>query len=309
SAARTRLLEMTAITDFEASDLSGGNQCILDLGAAGAHIVEAALMLEDSSYASWTSTDRAQLANWLATEVFPLVSWGIDARKNNWGIVTFASALAIAAFVDGGVPLLTKWNATTVAPSVYLSSASTPLSKWLSTANGDELDSECQDAGQVFGLRSNGGFPDELRRSSGGGSNTANCSQASLAFACSSPTGPSFVCELDAKFYQQKTTNGLGHVCEILRRLDGNGARCFDLTSHGGNDEALYDAAQFSLGTSFTSYWLDDNAQGFRYVAGEYYADAALKAALDDGSVSVRGGRDYAYARITHAPGVAYVIP
>lgn len=46
--------------------------------------------------------------------------------------------------------------------------------------------------------------------------------------------------------------------------------------------------------------------QGYRYVAGEYYADANLKAALDDGSVSVQDGHDYAYTRITHAIGVAY---
>lgn len=296
--ARTRLLEMTAITDFEAADLSGGNQCILDLGSAAAHLVEAALFLEDSGYSGWTQSDRVQLANWLSTEVFPLVSWGIDSRKNNWGVVTFASALAIAAYVEGGVSLLTKHNGTTISPSAYLAAASTPLGKWLSTAAGNELDSAstggCANAGRPFGLQSYGAFPDELRRT---GDNTANCSQTSLAF--DSPPG-------NATFYQQKTTNGLGHICEILRRIDGNGARCFDIVSHGGDDEALYDAAQFSCGTTFSSYILDDNAQGFRYVAGAYYGDAGLRGALDDGSVSVRGGRDYAYTRITHAVGVAY---
>lgn len=300
SAARTRLLEMTAITDFEAADISGGNQCILDLGAAAAHLVEAALLLEDAGYSGWTNTDRQQLANWLAAEVFPLVSWGIDARKNNWGSVTFASALAIAAYANGGISLLTKHDATTVSPSAYLSGAGTPLAKWLSTANGDELDSTCQDAGQVFGLQSHGGFPDELRRSVG----TDDCPEASLAFDCPTPS----TCGAST-FYQQKTTAALAHVCEILRRIDGSGARCFNLTSHGGNDEALYDAAQFASGSTFQSYQLDDTTQGYRYVAGEYYADAALKAALDSGSVSVRGGRDYAYTRITHAPEVAYVSP
>lgn len=297
AAARTRLLELTAITDFEAGDLSGGNQCILDLGAAGSHIVEAALLLENMGYSSWTSTDRMQLASWLAAEVFPLVSWGIDSRKNNWGIVTFASALAIAAYADGGIALLTKHDASTVSPASYLTAAGTPLANWLSTESGNELDSTCQDAGQVFGLQTHGGFPDELRRTTG----TVNCSQTSLAFDCPTPT----TCGA-ATFYQQKTTNGLAHVCEILRRHDGNGSRCFDLTSHGGSDEALYDAAQFSSGSSFSSYSLDDSAQGYRYVGGEYFADAGLKGALDDGSVSVRGGRDYAYTRITHAVGVAY---
>lgn len=293
AAARTRLLELTAITDFEAADLSGGNQCILDLGAAGTHIVEAALLLENMGYSSWTAADRTQLTSWLATEVFPLVSWGIDARKNNWGVVTFASALSIAAYANVNLSLLTKHDGTTIAPADYLDTAGTPLAKWLSTASGDELDSTCQDAGQVFGLQTHGGFPDELRRTTG----TVNCSQTSLAF--DSPPG-------NATFYQQKTTNGLAHVCEILRRLDGDGSRCFDLTTHGGDGTALYDAAQFSSGSAFQTYALDDNTQGFRYVGGEYYNDSALLAARDDGSVSVRGGRDYAYTRITHANGVAY---
>ena len=296
SAARTRLLELTSITDFESSDISAGNQCILDLGSAAPHIVEAAFLLEEAGYVGWTNADRVQLSNWLATEVFPLISWGIDARKNNWGIIDLGGSLAIAAYTQGGLPLLTKWNASTISPSSYISGALVPLAKWLSTANGDELDSDCQDASQVFGLQSYGGFPDELRRSVG----NADCPETSLAF--DSPRG-------DSTFYQQKTTNGLAHVCEILRRLDGNGNRCFDLVSHGGDDEALYDAAQFSMGATFQSFYLDDTTQGVRYVAGEYYDSSGLKSALEDGNgVSVRGGRDYAYTRITHAPGVAYIV-
>lgn len=290
--ARTRLLELTAITDFEAADLSGGNQCILDLGAAATHIVEAAYLLENMGYSSWTAADRLQLVNWLSSEVFPLVSWGITSRKNNWGIVTFASALAIASYANNVVGTINLYDGSTITPADYLNSASALLAKWLSTASGDELDSDCQDAGQIFGLRSYGGFPDELRRTGG----TGNCSQTSLAF---DGTGT-------AKFYSQKTTAGLAHVCEILRRLDGDGSRCFDMTSHGGDSTALYDAAQFASGTTFQTYALDDNTQGYRYVGGAYYADTALRAALDDGSVSVRGGRDYAYTRITHAVGVAY---
>lgn len=290
SSARTRLLELAAITDFEAADLSGGNQCILDLGAAAAHIVEAALLLENMGYSGWSVTDRFQLANWLATEVFPLVSWGIDNRKNNWGIITFSSALAIASYSEGVIATLTKWNASTISPTAYMAAASTPLNKWLSTAGGNELDSQC--TATVWGLQSHGGFPDELRRSFG----VADCDETSLAFDSNgTSTG-----------YQQKTTAALAHSCEILRRLDGNGARCFDLTSHGGNDEAVYDAAQFSSGSTFSTYTLSDFYQGYRYVAGEYYADSAMKAALDDGSVSVQGGHDYSYTRITHAVGVAY---
>lgn len=297
AAAKTHILEFAALTDFESASLNGSNQCILDMGSATANILEAAWLLENAGYASWSGANRSTLATWAATEVFPVISWGIDVRKNNWGIVTFASALSVAAYAEGGISTLTKWDASTVTPNAYLSGAGTPLAKWLSTAGGNELDSDCQDAGQIFGLQSTGALPDELRRTTG----TANCSQTSIAFDCTTSTSCG-----NAHFYSQKSAAALVHTCEILRRYTGNGTSCFDLTTHGGDDQAVYDAIQFSTGSAFQSYYVNDFSQALKYVAGEYYADAAMIAALTSGAAGVRGGRDYPYTKITHAPLVAH---
>lgn len=301
TAARTRVLEFAAMTDFEIANLSGSNQCILDLGSAAAHVFEAAWLMEAAGWSGWSAGDRATLVAWAAGEVFPLLSWGIDNRKNNWAPVTFASALAAAAYTRGYVDTLTLWSGGTTSPNGYVVGAQARVAKWLSKQAGDELDSECQDAGHPFGLQSYGGFPDEVRRTTGGGSDPANCIQTSIAFACSGPT----TCSLDAHFYQQKSLTGLVHVCEILRRL-GDGGACFATTGHGGPNPAIIDAALFATGGDFQSYYVTDTTQGFRFVAGEFFDNAGLLAARDSGAVSVRGGRDYAYTRITHAPGVAY---
>ena len=294
AAARTRILEFAAMTDFELTDLSGGNQCILDMGTAAYHVIEAAFLLENAGYSSWTSSDRNTLTTWATQEVFPVVSWGIVTRKNNWGIVTYGSALAIATYANGNASSMTLYDASTVSPSTYLSQASATLATWLNTT--EQLDSTCQGAGEVYGLQSHGGFPDELRRTTG----TTNCGQTSIAFDCTTSTSCG-----SAHFYQQKSTNAWARVCEIMRR-QGDTGTCFDWASHSGNDEGLLDAAQFATGGDFATYYINDFSQGFRYVAGQYYQNYGLITALDDGSVSVRGGRDYAYTKITHGQGVAY---
>lgn len=300
--AKTHILEFTLMTGFEPSIQNGGNECALKLGAAVAHILEAAWLLENAGYASWTQDNRITLANWAAT-IFPVVSWPIQIRKNNWGIQTFPSAIAIASYVEGFKSTLTKHDATTVTPTLYIETAENLLLNWLSRKTAYVMDSDCAIAlppgPYSFGLQANGSFPDELRRTGG----DVNCNQPSIAFACS---GTITCSDTGGHFYQQKSTVGLAHTCEILRRLKGTGSSCFDLRVHGGDDPMVFDAAQFSTGGNFTSYYIQDTTQGFRYVAGEYYVSASLLAALDDGDVSVRGGRDYAYTRITHASGVAY---
>lgn len=326
AATKTRLQEFEAITDFEASDVSDANECIIDLGSAVPHLLEAAWLLEDAGYTGvgeWETADKLSFAIWARDEVFPLTSWGIRARKNNWGITTYAASVAIAAYGQylTGFDSVSEWNGATPTirtPTNYLAIGLTRLSDWLDNS-ANEFDSQCQDATFEFGLQGDGAFPDELRREAGG---TANCSESSLAFACGdASTGSITDCGGDtgAHFYQQKATNNLVRVCEMFRRLDGNGLRCFELTSHDndpGTRQAPYDAMLFSTtaleapsGTYqgiFRDYFVNDNTQGFRYVGATYYDDFCVYNALDDGNVDVRGGRDYAYTKITHREGVAY---
>lgn len=304
AAAKTRILEFAATEDFEIALLSGANQCILDLGEAAFHVFEAAWLLESAGYVSWTNANRITLAAWAANEVFPILSWGIDNRKSNWGIVTFGSAIAAAAYAQGGHANLTKWNASSVTPAAYISGAGTPLTKWLSDSNGDELDSECQDGGFDFGLQSYGGLPDDLRRPSDVG--TADCeitamSSHSTDAACSAAANCN---QSGGHFYMQKSLNNLVRVAESLRRLSGPDVFAYD--SHVGGDLDIISAAKFATNGDYQTGYIQDTTQGFRYVAGSYYRDDGLLGARDDGNVSVRGGRDYAYTRITHAPGVAH---
>lgn len=276
--ARTRLLEFTAITLDDRQ--SGANQCALDAPTAVRGITEAAWLLE--SYSGWSTADRSALANWLTTEVFPLADWAATHRKNNWGAAGLAGAYEIAAYASGGVETLTRADGSSISPQSYLEDTSgADLTAWLSTETA--LDSAC---GDVFGQQPNGSFPDELRRTGG------VCDQPDLSFA----NGGSAV------FYSQKSTNLLARLCESRRRVEGNGASCFDLVDHGGSNTRLVDALWFSTGFDP----LDDNAQGVRHVLGQYMQDRCILEIPSDGQVFSRGGRDMPYASITHADGVAY---
>jgi hypothetical protein len=321
---RTRAVDRTTITD---PDISDNNPCILALGTAVPNFLEAAWLMEDAGYAPWTAADRLTLAQWARDEAFYLVSWGVQSNKDHWGIVTFNAALAIAAYGEGveGFDNVTEWNGVTAGdtrtPTQYLNLADERLSVWLDNS-ANPLDSSvfvsgvrgCFGNGQRFGLQSYGAFPDELRQTGG----TNNCNQEDLSFLCG-PGQAECSAGNDAKFYQQKATNGLAHTCEILRRVDGNGARCFDIATHDANPasrEALYDAALFSTtertspsGTTagiFQDYAVSEFAQGFKYVASTYYDDICMYGAYDETSTNVRGGRDYPYTRVTHREGVAY---
>jgi hypothetical protein len=297
--AKMRLLEFTTL-DFPDDRHNGSNQCALDLGSAAAHLFESAWLMESAGYADWTTTDKQTLAEWGVTEVIPVTSFGIEKRKNNWGVVMWASTLAAANYAAGPYPEITLYDKSIVDTRAFLDTSGEVLQAWLSNSDTTPLDSQCDRDGEVFGLQPHGGFPDELRRTGG----TLNCAQESIDFACSSPSSCS-----GAFSYQQKATNGLARVCEIFRRMDGNGARCFDLAIHGGDNPSLFDAIQFAIGGDVTTpeFPVLDHSQGMKFVAGQYYQNGCLIALEDDENGSyVRGGRDYAYTRITHAPGVAY---
>lgn len=306
-AAYARLLEVQAITDLESADLSGANQCILDASTAVMGLTEAAWLLGEADYPTWTLHARLDLAEWLRDEVFPLADWAAVHRKNNWGAAGLAAAYEIALFNQGSpADAIYGWDGTGYTSTAYSSTTlPTLLSAHLSASVSDELDSDCAADNEVFGQQSTGAFPDELRRVGG----TANCGQTSLAYACSGSQPHLTGCG-QASFYQQKATNLLVRLAESLRRVEGDGADLFDLTDHGGSNTRLVDAFRFGTtlfgSPAYQGIALDDNAQGARYVLGQYEQDGCIVGVLDDGSTFARGGRDLPYASITHANGVAY---
>lgn len=307
AAARTRILQFTALTDFDFATetlFDGANQCTLDLGSAVSNVLEAAWLLEDVGYASWTLSDRVAVADWLVGEVIPVLSWAPSRRKNNWGAVALKSLVASIVYVDGYASSITiidhLKNPSTTTPAAYLEFIRlTVLPRWLSASGGDELDSTCAAGGRNFGVQASGGFPDELRRTA---PSPDNCDQTSMAFAC-----PGDVCPQNsgAQFYQLKALNALAWTCEAFRRIDGGGAACFDLTSHGGLNTLIEDGLLFATGGDYQTLGIQATTQGVKYLAGEYFEDGCILDAADAGAPVVLGGRDVAYTKVTHAPGVA----
>lgn len=328
AAARTRLLEFVLITDWTDSELSGANQCILDLASAVPHLLEAAWLLENGGYSGWTDADRQSLASWASNEVFYLESWSNQNRKNNWGYLAMGATVAIAAYAENveGIDSVLEWNGinsgTILTPTQYLSaSVPTRLNNLLdATDSANAFDSQCQtlELTPVFGIQSYGSSPDDLRRELP--VNLENCTQLDLEFSCSTAESATITSGCgEAHTYQQKTTGAVARTCEMLRRIDGNGSRCFDLNLHSGPNQTLYDMTLFSTtqlqapgGTHqgvFQDFYVDGSFQAFKYVASGYYREAPLYNATDEpisAGALVRGGYDYSYTRITHRDGVAH---
>ena len=350
--AKTHILEFTAMTDCGlntgAVKFRGAvdtNGCIEQIAVAATNIIEAAWLMEDAGYTGageWETANRLTLARWARDEVFYLTSWGIQAKKNYLGILSFTAPLAIAAYGEyfTGFDNVTEWAGTTSGivrtPTQYLNVAGDRLITWLGNSV-DPLDSACRRAGRVYGLQPYGGFAEALGADGfqdiAINGSLVNCGRPDLFFTCGN--GPSRDCDDGGVsttagsiefLLQQDTTTALTHTCEIFRRIDMDfGSRCFDLRTHTNNpasNEALYDAIKFSttqlsapggnVNGIFKDYHIDNLNDGMRYVASTYYNDYCMYNALDDQFTpagfggAVVGGNEYPFTRITHREGVAY---
>jgi hypothetical protein len=294
--ARKSLLEFARTEGFEREDgenpYSGGNQCVLDLAVAVFHVVESALLLENTAAAVWTPADRSLLQAWLVEEVFDLVAWPIDGRKNNWGVLGVGSAAAIATYVDFCTPLY-DWRGRRWSPAGYLDAVDTKVRLWASPTVA--MDSACAEIGAPFGYQAHGALPDEQRR--GPGDDGAECRARRIADLCSGSKGCSV-----GHLYSLKTLNALVRVAELMRRQGD--ARLFVFPIGAGADlRTIYDYVTGGQG-SFDRHPILQEFASLAYVLGAYYRLPAMRAVrLEDGT-KVRGGRDYAYGAITHAEGL-----
>ena len=304
--ARSLLLDITATTDFDfGTDLSGGNQCILDLAEAVFNLTSAAWLMEED-YGSWTTADRQALADWLVDYAIVGMSWAAESRKNNWGMVAAGSLLAATEYARTYRNTITLHDDSTFSPKDYIEElANVTVPTLLDTTT--PLDSSCasNDPAYVYGVQSLGQAPDELRRGSVG---IAACDDTTINAAASCGGAPDG-CDV-AQFYQHKFSNGLAKWSEAIRRIDGNGTRGYDLQVHGGSNQTLYDLIDFGTGGNDfdDSFEITNTVLSQKYAAGEYYQDCDLVEAAADGTTNgqIRGGTDWSFAAVTHAPGVAY---
>jgi hypothetical protein len=329
AAAKTRINEFEAITSIEFGTNNvtdpNTNTCIYDFSIAVPQLIESAWLMEDVEYTSWSENDRNQLVEWMKSTIFTPISWAALTKKNYWGISAIGGTMAIAEYskyTQAG-EILTLYPDTTVDSVQFISTRIKKIfDEWISNKpiGGKDTfrDSTCNSYGLNFpyGLQATGAFPDELIVE--GGSN--NCDATSISFSCPSAISSPVRADCGQAHYQQQlATVGLSKVCEMFRRIDGDGRRCFDISPHdtGPNpNQALYDAIVFSTtefnvtggsyqGT-FNDYYTTDEAQAYRYVAGTYYNDFCMYFSLNDGTVGVRGGNNYPFAKITHREGVAH---
>ncbi len=158
--ARKRILDLTAATGWGGAVYSGSNQCILNLGWFMPRFIQAADLLE--GWSGWSAADKAQFAQWLATEVYPKTSWCSENRVNNWGAGGSLTSAMIADYLVGSATDLTERDGSkrTLSEAWAFHNA-----RQLARMNGTEqMDSQCP----TWGIQDHGGIPDELRRGSSG---------------------------------------------------------------------------------------------------------------------------------------------
>ena len=161
AAARINVLDLIDTTGFGGELYSGSNECILDLGTALPTWIEAAQLLAEIG-GGWSAGDTTAFREWLAG-VYPKVAWASRVRRNNWGAAGSLSAWLIARYLDPSTTL----NEVSPGPptiSTAVARAEHRAKQLERIGTSWEGDSQCS----IWGIRSHGGIPDELRRGSTG---------------------------------------------------------------------------------------------------------------------------------------------
>lgn len=163
---RKILLEFTRSSGYNKVDGSvnytGMNQCALDLNIFLPIMIDSAIMLE--SWPGWTAADKYALQLWLSDVPYKTAAAIARSRKNNWGTAAAFAGWSIGHYLIGTDLMLDE----TYPRSRRLTPAHARISHMWSQMNmmGNEWrgDSLCAQ----FGIQSDGGIPNELRRGSTG---------------------------------------------------------------------------------------------------------------------------------------------
>lgn len=276
--ARARLLDLMTMSGFhgpDGRDLSGDNQCVLDLATSIPIWIASAELLEETG--AWSVSDRVELSLWLEREVYPLVAWASRTRRNNWGAAGSLAARMIARYVAPyRLVLFEKWP----SPRALLASQAVREHDQMQLARiGRDWpgDTRCPH----FGIQDHGGIPDELRRGAGG------CAAVDLPSAG------------DASHNYQTMHVALLVLHAEVMRIEGD-ASLFEAATAAG-DRALLQSILFVIdnpGPGGRS-WDWGLRTGALRVAARYYGDPRLAAQVDaNAALGFRGGRIYPYTQI-----------
>jgi len=277
--ARQRVLDLTDTYGFHGlagNDLSGDNQCILDLALSMPVWIETAKLLGRTPV--WSEADGAVFALWLAEEVYPRVAWASRVRRNNWGAAGSAAASLIADHVAGHVSALDEAGPAirTLTPAVAKEEHDT--AQLARIENFWRGDSGCS----VYGVRSHGGIPDELRRGSGGCNATYIPNEGDRALG-----------------YQTMHVESLVLHAEALRR-QGDRSLYDARTSAGAPAIQLAILFVIDNPSSGGLSWPWGARSGALYLANRVYQDARLELELQAPTSSgFRGGRTLPYTVFT----------
>jgi hypothetical protein len=271
---RDKLLEVTSTYGFGGDVYDGSNECILHLARAVPGWIQAADLLAGEP--GWTESDRAQFSAWLIDTAYPKVAWASRVRRNNWGSAGSLAASMIADFVRGQGA-----NLVEVAPEERILSPEEAFAEHnqiqLDRLNTEwEGDSRCD----IWGIRSSGGIPDELRRGDTG---------------CE---GDWLVDNDDSYVYQVAQIDDLVFHAEFLRRR-GN-TMLFDNVAPDGSGSILR-AILFVIDNPANpeqSYEWPVYKTGILTVANQYYQSETIAHEIYTESLE-RGGM-IAFGQLTH---------
>lgn len=254
-----RLREFMTTTDWyttTSSDYSGGNQCILNLSWYVPALVQSADLIED--YSGWTVTDKHNFQAWLESAVFHRVAWASRWRVNNWGGSGSLCALTIADYLwDSNLTLHEiKPNALSLTPAQAFADHRLQQLRRMSSDTmpygGTPWTTHETPGCTHYGIRDDGGIPEELRRGASGCDATyavppvdASWTYTELITQFFVATGELLLRRGDSSVFDNAASDGSGSILNALLFIMHNTSGGVDHsglweTSHVGTLEVAY---------------------------------------------------------------------
>ena len=252
----------------------GANQCALDISLFLPLMIDSAILLE--SYPGWRPYHKRRLQRWLADVPYRTTSAIARTRKNNWGTAAAFASWSIAHYLIGSAIRLEEVHPeprVLYPRDARASHLRSQINMMNTTWRGD---SKCE----LFGIRPDGGIPNELRRGSTG---------------C---YGKHLIAKDSSYGYQTVTLRNLIYHAEAVRRHMHD--ELFEFGAVEGVT-AIHRAIRFVIDNpEGESHDWDQSKIGILRVAARAYPDEAICAQIDKSKPSYyREGLYLPYTKLT----------